>query len=303
MLACTAPAGAGTNVTLSLNSSAYPGVGELQQFRLAYKAPWVAGLDKYSGPPVGGTELEFRGSGFAQGRATAVIGSYHVSAVLRVSADCTSLWVVAPAGHGAGLNVSVSVGGQNTTLQRAFSYWPPVVFSTIPPIVDGANGGVLLVNGSNFVPLSIAVSLVRIYINDIPCSSVARISDTSMSCTAPPMLVSHAALVRVDVDGAAGQGTTRVACLSGYFGPSNGDTCSLCPVGALCPGLDVDPLPLPGYSRVSEAVFAACVPPQSCIGLDDATVQGRLAKGATMSDAYENCATGYCNNAGGCEIT
>lgn len=298
-LTCTAPAGAGANVTLSLNSSAYPGLGVQQQFHLAYQPPLVTGLDTRSGPPIGGTALEIRGSGFAAGRTSVAIGPYPVAAVLRVSADGNSLWIIAAAGHGSGLNVSVSVGGQNASLPRAFSFWPPVVISTLPPIVDGAYGGALMLNGSNFVPLSIAVSSVRVYINEVPCLSVARLSDTSLSCTASPMLVAHRATVRVAVDGATGEGATRVACMMNFYGPANGATCARCPVGALCPGLDVEPLPLPGYSRVSEAVFSACVPPQSCTGLDDATVRSRLEGGSSVADAYANCATGYSDNAGG----
>ena len=299
-LACTAPAGAGTNVTLSLNSSAYPGVGVLQLPRLAYRAPILAGVAPSSGPAVGGTTLQISGYNFAQGRTSAAVGPYLVVAAgLRVSADGTSLTVVAPAGHGARLNVSFSVGNQSTTLDAAFSYWPPVVSSTLPPVLDGANGGALILNGSNFVPPGVHVSSVHVWVNQNPCVNVVRMSDTTISCAAPPMFVSRAAVVLVDVDGASGRGVTRVACLAGYYGRSDGATCAPCPTGALCPGYDVNPLPLAGYSRVSEALFVPCVPPQSCVGLENATVVGRLAGGASASDAYANCAMGYCDSAGG----
>jgi hypothetical protein len=298
-LKCTAPAGAGANVTLSLNSSAYPGVGVLQQLRLAYAPPSVSGLMPNGGPPVGGTALEIRGSGFAAGRTSVAIGSYPAAAVLHASADGTSLTMLVPPGHGSGLNVSVSVGGQNATLARGFSYSPPVFFSTIqsshavfPQVVD-ANGGAVVVNGSNFVPPSVPVTSVKVYIAGVACMGVVRLSDTSIGCNAGPMLVTHAAEVLVNVDGATGEGTTRVACMSGFYGPADGATCAPCPIGAACPGMDAYPLPLAGYSRVSQAVFVACVPPESCTQLDPATVQQRIAAGDADADVYANCATGY----------
>ena len=299
-LACTAPAGAGTNVSLSLNSSAYPGIGVLQLPRLAYRAPILTGVTPSSGPAVGGTVLQISGHNFAQGRTSAAVGQYPVAAAgLRVSADGTALTVMAPAGHGAALNVSVSVGNQSTALHAAFSYWPPMVASTLPPVLDGANGGAVIINGSNFVPPSVRVLSVQVWINQNPCVNVVRVSDTTVSCTAPPMFVSHAAVVVVDVDGASGRGATRVACLAACYGPGDGATCAPCPTGALCPGYDVDPLPLAGFSRATTALFVPCVPPQSCVGLDNGTVFGRLAAGASASDAYANCATGYCDSAGG----
>jgi hypothetical protein len=299
-LACTAPPGAGTNVTVSLNSSAYPGFGVLQLPRLAYQAPIVGSVTPNSSPAVGGTLLQISGSNFAEGWTSVAVGPYPAVVGLRVSASGGDISVVVPAGHGAHLNVTVTVGNQSTTLSDAFSYSQPTVYSTLPSVLDGANGGAVIINGSNFVPLSVPVSAVQVWINQVPCTGAVRVSDATLSCTAPPILVSHAAEVLVKVDGASGQGLTRVACLAGSFGPSDGAKCAACPMGALCPGFDDDPLPLAGFSRVSEAVFVSCVPPESCVGLDSATTRSRRAAGVTAAaDVYANCATGYCDNAGG----
>ncbi len=294
LVTCVAPAGAGTSVLLILTSTAYIGSGAATQaLRVAYRAPIVSACDPSSGPTMGGGMMVVHGSNFALHGATAAIGPY-VAAVANVSADGTIAHVVAPPGHGAALNMSMSGGGQTGSLPRAYSYAPPSPTSTTPLVLNAVAGGIVVLNGTGFVPLAVNVSALAVTINGVPCSRPLRLSDAALQCVAPPMLVSHAAVVVVTIDGVVGPpGLSRVACPAGYFGAADGSTCSGCPSGALCGGLDDVPLPLAGFARVSETVFVACVPPESCVALDALTLAARERGGESEADAFRNCAGGY----------
>ena len=297
-LLCTAPPGVGANVSLSLNSSAYPAPGVLQALQLSYLPPRVSTVSPGTAPCVGGARITLLGSQLGRLGALDVSVGPFACAVVSVSSDGSRAVATVPPGVGAALDVVVRSGNQVAVAPAAFSYAPPIVTGISPGYVNAAAGAVVAITGANFVPLAVNVSAISVAIGGSPCGGVVRGSDGAISCTSPPMPVHQSAALVVTVGGQAGSLAVPVWCPPGFYGLIEGALCSACPAGAACAGTVYEPAAIAGYARTGPAAFVACVPPESCLAEAPRPITGNASAsgGSGAAGAFEvvpNCAEGY----------
>ena len=291
---CTTPPGVGANMSVSLNSSAYP-TGVVQHVHVSYLPPTLISVSPASAPCAGGGTQQLMLTGtqlghLGPGGISVRLGAF-LCTVVSVDASGRSANLTAPAGVGRLLDVIVVVGAQSAVLPGAFSFEAPVVagIGGASSYVNAATGGTLTLTGSNFVPLTVNVSTMSVTIGSTVCASVTRVSDAVLTCTSPPMLITSSAMLVVTIEGQASAPlAVRVWCPPSFFGLNEGDTCQPCPTGASCAGQNYAPVPIAGYARVSVSTFVACVPPESCVAV------APVAPGTANDDQLlNNCAVGY----------
>jgi hypothetical protein len=315
LLYVSSPRGEGASVTIVLTAPVFGAVPQ-GGLALAYAPPIIDRVDAVPGPCSGGGYLTLRGANFGLSPLVTVDGASATH--INVSADGRVVVAAAPPGSGGGRPVAITVGHQTAVGVPAkgcvYNYAPPVVLGLTVSAgaaarrhyVDAALGGTVAFSGVNFVPTALNVSSLSVTIGGVPCTAPSRQSDTQLSCVASPSRVDAAAVVIVSVSGLTGAGTVRVACPPGYWGLQAGDVCLVCPSGATCYGGDFPPLPVAGYASADGGFtsFVACVPPESCAGIDEGTYLARVSAAAAaagsgaggpaaLGAAPVNCNPGY----------
>ena len=91
--------------------------------------------------------------------------------------------------------------------------------------------------------------------------------------------------MRTHVEPAATASYVLVACPTGFYGLL-GEVCLPCPMGAWCEGVQYEPLPLYGFTRISRSVFVSCVPSEACYAIT-------IDMFNREAQRYDNCNTGY----------
>ena len=249
-ISCRAPPGVGRAAHVVVSGTP---VGA----RLGYAPPTLRAVSPAHGPS--GALITLTGSHF--GAAPTVLIGGRPAAAAPGGAEGSAL-VRAPAWAGAGWDVVVVAGGQNASLPRAFSYLPPALSGVDAPFVDGALGGALNVSGAGFGPRGSGVP-VAVSLGGVPCDAVGHVSDSVLTCTAPPALLVGSTPLVVTVAGLSGSLAVDVACPRGFFGAA-GERCQVCPQGALCAGRGADPTAMAGFWRTSRAEFTPCIPAEAC---------------------------------------
>lgn len=177
-LTFTLPPGQGTGILLSVIDAA--GMAS-NSFVFAYDAPSIS---SFSAPPVdvwstlGGQNLVIDGLNFGTTGLVTVGGAV----ASQVSYDQTSITVTTPPGVGADLPVVVTVGGQSSG-SVPFSYSAPVVDDVSPPSGIAAEGGVVVITGSDF-----GFGEPEVLFGDVP-GVVTAFSPESITVTKPETVV------------------------------------------------------------------------------------------------------------------
>ncbi|MDX2014653.1 MAG: IPT/TIG domain-containing protein, partial [Myxococcaceae bacterium] len=176
VLVCTAPAGTGNAaVRVSVGgrtSAAGPSV--------QYPGPRVSSVAP-STIPTTGARLVFTGTGLDTPNLALIIGGS--PCLIAGTPTATSLQCDAPAGAGANLPVSLTVGGIASGTQLLVSYTAPSITGISPTTGPTAGGIALTVSGSNF-----GVSGQTVTVGGSPCTvgPGGSTSQTQIVCTLPP---------------------------------------------------------------------------------------------------------------------
>ena len=93
-------------------------------------------------------------------------------------------------------------------------------------------------------------------------------------------------------------------CPRGYYG-GDGERCSTCPVGAVCPGYGLDPVSTAGHYPQSRSTFVECVPTEACVGGFNFSILATVDSALSCSRSYTgqrcaDCAVGAYRRSGTC---
>jgi MYXO-CTERM domain-containing protein len=169
-IVCTAPAGVGTGLTITVTSG-----GQSGSSTVSYAAPSLASVSAATKPTQGGVAVTLAGSNLGASGATVTVGGAPcpVTSQTHTQVRCTL-----PPGQGTGLAVVLSVGGQSSNT-LSFAYDPPVI-TGLAPAAGPTSGGALTIDGANFGVFGATVT-----IDGVACP-VTSSSHTTIVCTAPP---------------------------------------------------------------------------------------------------------------------
>jgi len=318
------PEGQGVRqLLLTVGGQASPDSG----FEFRYFAPVLYGLTVPSAPTEGGVRLRLHGDNFGLEPDWVRIDGVGCADVQMVSHS--ELTCLSPPGHGTGNAVQLSVGGQlsNTT---AYAYDPPEV-ERVSDFPADAIGSKLVITGVNFGETSTSVNVT---VGTLPCANAQWVRDSNprYSCRSLsdaggyrqcPYLTCDAAAdtvglknVSVTVAEQTVQYTTLDAkvlyqCESGFYGQT-GELCTACPDGAVCAGVQAEPVSAAGWwmstaptpdARCSPNVqqtrstcpyFLPCEPKDACLGENECA-------GGYTGDRCSACATNYYRLNGECK--
>ncbi len=293
-IVCVSPPGAGASAHLTLVSPTWPAVASFALPGFGYRAPVIDSVHPALADAGGDTIVTITGSDFSAAPAVYLDGAVLPPGAVVWQLAHNALGVRVPAGVGAGINVTIAAGGQIGSLPHTLSYYPPTVTSVNVSYINAVSGAALRILGSQFGPPGGPPPSPQVSVQGLECSAARVLSDGAIECVAPPALVVAAGvLVTVSVgQQMSKEARVRVACPPGYYGLS-GERCSACPSGAVCAGLDVDPVPSAGFFRSGRATFTPCIPAVACVALLPNAVSTALAGGAETGVAYANCAAGY----------
>jgi hypothetical protein len=180
---CVVPAGGGVALAVSVNVLGNTG-SLLAGF--CYDAPSIESAHPGLGPTTGGTILTIIGQSFgaAVGMSTVLV---HVGGTACLSSSYGSnvymLNCIVPPGSGLRLPVSVSIDGQVTTRETAFSYAPPLFYNIQPGKARAKGGDNITLIGASF---GVASDSQVTKFAGTASSITYWTSDSSLAVTAPP---------------------------------------------------------------------------------------------------------------------
>ncbi len=172
-IVCTAPAGIGTGLTLTLTSG-----GQSDSTTVSYAPPALSAVAAPTRPTQGGSTVTITGTNLGATGATVTIGGAACPVTLQ---GHTQVRCTLPVGQGTAQPVVLTVGGQvsNTLF---LSYDPPVI-TGLAPASGPTSGGSLTIDGANFGAMGIFDATVTVGGVSCPVTSATH---TTIVCTAPP---------------------------------------------------------------------------------------------------------------------
>jgi len=202
-ITCVVPPGLSTgtydvNITTTTTTAGTSGHGMYSSMG----APVVATVAPLTGAIAGGTSIAVTGSGFVTG-ATVKIAGVACTGVVFISP--TRILCVTPAGTVGARDVLVTnPDAQTGTLVGGFTYAAAPTLTTIAPTTGSTAGGVAFtLTGTGFL------AGCTVTINGVPCTSIVRVSATSVTGVAPVGTVGAAR--DVVITNPDGQSATKAA--------------------------------------------------------------------------------------------
>ena len=258
-LVCTAPAGDGAKLTITV-------IAGNQQATLddafSYDVPSISSIAPNHGPTEGGLKLVIKGASFSH-EASVTVGGHDCAILTTVDdqIECTL-----PAGAGNNLDVVVTINGQ--TAEGKFNYDPPSISEIGPTTAPAAGGALINISGEDFGD----APTVKIGNNECP---VLVSTQTLIICQVAEGL-GTALNVEVTLAGQKSTANTLFSyeapiCEAGSFSPNGATACAQCDVG--------NAQPAPGQTSC-----VACEP-GTYVGLAGATACSQCEAGFYSSEA------------------
>jgi len=219
-ITCLTPAGTTGAVDVSVTTSG--GTATLADAFTYNAGPALTSVAPGNGTSLGGTALTLTGTGFTAngaGTNTVTVGGAACTGVN--AASDTQITCTSPAGT-AGATVNVTVGNLNgsTTLTGGFTYNAAPTITTVGPNAVGAVSGGMhhTITGTGFVDNAAGTNTVTIGGN--PCTNIATVDDTTITCDSPPGAAAGA--TTLDVTNANGSASSAFTYFDPIWGAEGG---------------------------------------------------------------------------------
>ena len=208
-ITCDTPAGTpGASVDVAVTNS--NGTATLADGFAYHSTPAVFSLSPSTGVAAGGTQVTISGTGFVNntpGTNTVTFGGVDATNVVAID-DNTLTCESPPGAPGASVDVVLTNANGANTVGSGFSYFPAPTLASIAPTSGTPLGGTTVtLTGTGFLDNSAGVNAVTF--GGVAATEIVVLSDTSISCQAPPG--TPGASVDVELTNANGAGTLAAA--------------------------------------------------------------------------------------------
>ena len=199
-LVCVTPPGvAGAFVDVSVETTA--GSAILPGAFRYLPVPVLSAVDPGGGPLAGGTTLTLTGSSLEIEILGVTVGGREATQVTPID-DSSCSCVTPPGQHAASVEVVVTTAGGVATLEDAFGYFPEPTLGAVEPDSGFTAGGeALVLSGTGFLDHEPGLPAVRI--GGSHATGVQVLSDTRISCIAPPGVLGSAHVAVTNRNGTA----------------------------------------------------------------------------------------------------